>query len=205
MSGITTKFGFLKSLLSLPLVIALAGAASAGQDLKLEPNHSSIGFQIPIAGGITKVRGSFSAFDIKINFDADDITKSTVTAEIEAHSISTANTDRDNDLRTEKFFNVANYPKILFSSSEIRQKGEGYVVIGDLTMRGVTKEIELAFVVNGVPGDEQHYLGVSISGSLNRQDFGVGSTWKHSLAENFIGDIVKFEMDLWARPTKKKS
>lgn len=204
MSGITTKPGFLKALLSLSLVFALAGAAVAGQDLKLEPNHSSIGFQIPIAGGITKVRGSFSSFDVKINWDKDDITKSTVTAEIEASSISTANADRDNDLRTEQFFDVENHPKIIFTSTQIKKNGKGYIAIGDLTMRGVTREVQLDFVVNGAPGADQRYLGISISGSLNRQDFGVGSSWKHSLIENFIGDIVKFEMDLWAKPPKAK-
>jgi len=179
--------------------------ATADQGLKMEPNHSSIGFNIPIVGGTTKVRGTFSSFDVKIDWDKDDITKSSVTAEIDVASISTANENRDADLLTKQFFDVKNYPKISFVSDQIRENMDSYTVVGDLTMRGVTKRIEFDFLLSGASTDStQRYLGVSVSGSLNRQDFGVGSSWKHSAIENFIGDEVSFGIDLWVRPPKGK-
>lgn len=196
----------------LSLVVAttfLAVQPAASQwILDLEPNHSTVSFSVPIVGGLTTVTGNFRDLDVAITLNEEDITRSSVSATIKAYSIDTGIDMRDKDLRGPKFFDVSHYPEITFRSHRIEKKGEGYVAIGDFTMRGVTKEIELPFVITGLnwskEEEEKHpRMGIAAQWKLNRQDYGVGSDWQHSAIPNFIGDEVTIQIFMWTRKGRR--
>lgn len=171
----------------------------------MEKNHSSLWFSVPIAAGITKVHGSFSEFTASITWDEEDMSKSSVQVVIDPKSISTGNDMRDHDLLGVQFFDYENHREITFNSKEIKETEDGYIAIGDLTIRGHTKEIELPFVITEVRhlDDGRPIIGVSAQTTINRQDFEVGSNWKHDLIDNFIGDEITIQIDLWTKAPKK--
>ncbi len=140
-----------------------------------------------------------------IVYDEEDITKSSVKVEIDASSVDTGIDARDRDLQSKKFFDVANHPVITFQSRKIEKRGEGYVAIGDLTMRGVTRKFELRFVFSDRQKNKDGKLriGVVANAKLNRQSFGVGSDWVHSAIPNFLGDEVTVEIFAYTRLGKK--
>lgn len=180
--------------IGLCLALTLLVTPAFGQwAMKVEPNHSTVGFSIPIMGGITKVTGKFSKFTVDIIYDEEDITKSSVKVEIDASSVDTGIDARDRDLQSKKFFDVANYPVITFKSRKIEKRGEGYVAIGELTLRGVTRVFELRFVFadRQKNKDGKLRIGVVANARLNRQDFGVGSDWVHSAVPNFLGKKIE--------------
>lgn len=183
------------------LMAAFFITTASGQTFEVEKNHCTIEFSIPIAGGLTKVTGKFTDFDITIMYDENELSRSTVTATIKAHSIDTGIDGRDKDLCKPVFFDVEKYPEITFKSTRILKRGEENIAVGDLTMRGVVKEIELPFTVTKArlkPNDNS-VLGISAQCKFNRQDFGVGSTFKHTMVDNLIGDEVTITIDLWTK------
>ena len=194
-------------LLSGFLLTLGASPAFAQCTLQVEPNHSTVAFSVPIAGGITRVTGKFTAFKLEINFDEKNLTRSSVSASIQADSIQTGIEARDADLRGEQFFAVKDYPEITFESREIKKRGRQYVAIGPLNMRGMTKTVELPFVITAVQWDEKKrpVLGISVRYELNRLDFGVGAGWRHTSIPNFIGNSVTIEIHFWTRPGKAKA
>ena len=131
------------------LAVLIAATPFFGSQTKYETDtaHSNIGFAVPIAGGLSHVRGKFNDFTVAIVYDDKDVSKSSVHAVIKATSIDTGIERRDNHLRTADFFEVEKYPEITFKSSSVVKKGKGYVARGTFTMRGVSKEIDLPFVI----------------------------------------------------------
>ncbi len=141
----------------------------------LDPLHTQIGFSVRHMM-VSTVRGQFKQYSGTLHLDKDDFTRSSVSGEIEVASIDTGIADRDNHLRNNDFFDVPNHPKILFKSTRVEHKEDNvYLVYGDLTMRGVTKEIELEAEFNGIAKNPygQTITGVSANGTINRTDFGV--------------------------------
>ncbi|MBO3697510.1 YceI family protein [Roseivirga sp. E12] len=186
------------------LVVALS-ISFYGDDaivkLNVEPNHSTIGFVVPIAGGITKVRGKFMDFQLYMDYDDTDFVKSKVRFVIQAKSIDTGISDRDDHLRSKDFFDVEKYPEIVFEGTSIEQIGEAYELHGNLTMHGVTKAVEIPFRANKLGKSE---IAISFEWKLNRKDFGVGVGFKHTSIKNFIGDNIGVEVDFWTRKAKVK-
>jgi polyisoprenoid-binding protein YceI len=90
--------------------------------MKVDRNHSTIGFAVPILGGLSRVTGKFTDFDLAVVYDETDITKSSVNATIRVTSIDTGVADRDKDLRSAGFFDVDKYPTITFVSHTIEKK-----------------------------------------------------------------------------------
>ncbi len=131
-------------LLLLFTAILCGGVLTARADdiYKIDPVHSSINFKV--RHFFSYVNGSFKKFEGTIRVDPDHPEKSSVTATIDTASIDTRNDNRDGDLRSEHFFDVAKYPTITFKSKSVKQTGAGSGdIVGDLTMHGVTKEITL--------------------------------------------------------------
>ena len=109
---------------------------------KIDPVHSAISFKV--RHFFSYVNGDFKKFEGTINVDPDHPEKSSVTATIDAASIDTKNDNRDQDLRSDHFFDVAKFPTITFKSKSVKQTGaDSGDILGDLTMHGVTKEITL--------------------------------------------------------------
>ena len=169
--------------------------AQNGQNYVVEPNHSTIGFSMPIAGGITQVSGKFTQFLITMDYVDEDLTKSSFRAEILVGSIDTGIERRDNHLRSETFFEADKFPEIVFETSRIEREGDEYIAIGNLTMHGITKEIPIPFIYKGAV---ERYHAFEAKSSLLRSDYGVGSGYQHPGFENFLSDRVDFTFSFWA-------
>lgn len=124
-------------------VLAMLNISAINAQLPIDKNHSSIAFHVPIMNGMSRVHGKFTDFDIELNYNSVDVTKSAVKATIRVQSIDTGIKDRDDDLRSSNFFDVAKYPDIVFESTRVEKQGDHLVAKGNLTMHGVSHEIVL--------------------------------------------------------------
>ncbi len=146
------------------------GAAGA---YKFDMAHSSIGFRVKHMG-LVDVPGYFRNFTGTINYDAKDMSKSSVEFSAKTISIDTGVAPRDKHLRTADFFDVEKFPEMTFKSTKIEKKGKQWMVTGDLMMRGVTKQISFPFnVVGFLPGEKGTRMGATGETTINRRDFGV--------------------------------
>jgi polyisoprenoid-binding protein YceI len=192
---------------SLSLNIAGAQQQSAGVsfeaipggDYRVDPAHSVIGFAIRHFE-ISFVRGRFKDFNSAIHYDAADVTKSTVEFTAKVESIDTGVAGRDNHLRTADFFDVAQFPEMKFKSTKVEKKGNGYIVHGDLTIKGVTKQVSFPFNLTGAVKDNRGNVrfGVAAETKLNRRDYGI--TWGAKMANGGlnVADEVLIELQLEA-------
>ena len=198
----------MKTLFSLliALLVFLPVRLAFGQLIyEVEPNHSTVGFSVPIAGGITRVSGKFMDFQITISYGRDNIPQSSVTVVIQATSINTGIAGRDDHLRSPVFFDVAKYPTITFTSRRISKRDEKCVAVGDFTMHGVTKEIEFPQDVKEFThlGQSTRLLAASVRWTINRKAYGVGAGFKHNSIPDFLGDGIAVEIDMWTKSPKK--
>jgi len=188
------------SALAALVLFAVSSAAPAADKYKLDTSHSSIEFSVKHMV-ISNVKGSFDEFEAVINFDPDNIENSSVDVSINVASINTKDEKRDEHLRSPDFFDVANHPQITFKSDKIMKKGDGYVAVGTLTMRGVAKKIELPFQLNGPVQNPwgQTVLGIVIEYELNRKNYDV--KWNKTMDNGglVVGDDVKIEINLEAQ------
>jgi polyisoprenoid-binding protein YceI len=163
---------------------------------KIDPIHSEIKFKVRHLV-VSTVTGQFKKFDAVIETPNDDIGLAKISFDADVNSIDTNNTDRDAHLKSEDFFDAANFPKMTFTSSSISKiSDEKYKVAGDMTIRGVTKEITLDVVYNGKTTgfDGVEVAGFEISGKLNRIEFGL--KWNAALETGgvVVSDEVKIEI-----------
>lgn len=166
--------------------------------LDIEPNHSTLSFGIPIAGGMTRVTGKFGKFAGRVVLDEEDLARCSVTVDVQAASIDTAIDQRDAHLREREFLDAAAHPSITFVSERIERTAEGYRALGPLTLRGVTKPAVLSFRKTGLDWkDGRPILGVAGEFKLSRSAYGVGVGWRHDVIENFLGDEVGVEFFVW--------
>lgn len=160
----------------------------------LDQSHSEIGFKVRHLG-ISSVKGTFRHYDVKI--EGDSVQDLAVKFSANVSSIYTNNEGRDAHLTTGDFFDADNYPTIEFTSERINLT-EDMVIKGFLTIKGVTRPVELNFEYNGAESDpwgsEKH--GIEIYGSINRTDYGLVY---NSILESggvLIGDEVKLNIDI---------
>jgi len=182
----------------LATALSLPGAA-ANSNWQIDPAHSSAQFSVRHMA-ISTVRGAFSKVSGTVALDDKDISKSTVDVSIDANSVDTRVPDRDNDLRSDKFFDVAHHPSITFKSKKVEQVAPGKLKItGDLTIRGTTKEVVLD--VEGPTAPMKDPWGntrtaATATTKINRQDFGV--KWNAALDNGgvVVGDDVSIVIDV---------
>jgi polyisoprenoid-binding protein YceI len=161
---------------ALILVLSIAISASGADKFALDQAHSSIGFSVRHLV-ISKTKGSFHDAVANVMYDKKDITKSSVDVTIKVASIDTDNEDRDNHLKSPDFFDVEKFPEMTFKSKSIKKSKDGFVAVGDLTIRDVTKEIELPFKILGIVDDPwgNTKMGVEAGITIDRRDYGL--TW----------------------------
>lgn len=171
----------------------------------IDPRHSYIGFKIRHFG-ITDVPGSFRDFNGTINYDPKDISKSSVNFTAKVTSIDTGVAARDNHLRSADFFEVEKYPEMTFKTTKVEKKGKDFIVYGDLTLKGVTKQVAIPFTINGFIKDAQGNMkmGISAETMINRQDYGV--KWQNKLPDGTLAlsDNVKIDLQLETIMKKKQ-
>lgn len=175
-------------------VVAVCGSALAADEYKIDPNHSSVNFAVTHMT-VSTVNGRFNNFDGKILFDDKDVSKSSVSVTIKTTSINTDNTSRDNDLRSANYFDVEKFPEITFQSKSVEKKGNDYVAHGSLTIRGVSKDVDLPFELKGPvdAGKMGKVMGAHASLTVNRQDFGITKA-----PAAMIGNDVKIDLNVEA-------
>jgi polyisoprenoid-binding protein YceI len=165
----------------------------------VDPVHSSVGFEVKHMM-ISTVRGHFKLFDGTLEA-AEDYHDSQVEGSVRVASIDTNNADRDAHLLSPDFFDAEKYPEISFESTEIEHVVLGtYRVKGDLTIKGITRQIEVEASVEGVAEDPwgKERVGIAVRGVIDRTDFGL--TWQQSLTSGglLVGEQVALRLDISA-------
>lgn len=166
--------------------------------------HSFIGFKVKHTG-LIEVPGFFRDFTGEVNFDAKDVSKSSVNFKAMVTSIDTGVVPRDTHLRSADFFEVEKFPELTFKSTKVEKSGKGWSVTGDLTMKGVTKSVTIPFQIAGwLPATERSGPKMGIAGEtmINRRDFGVNyaRTGPGGIAQ--VSDEVKVVLQIEAGKAK---
>ncbi|HEX8141898.1 MAG TPA: YceI family protein [Pyrinomonadaceae bacterium] len=175
-------------------------------EYKIDPAHSTIGFSIRHFE-INLIEGRFKDFTGTINYDETDVTKSSVEFTAKVESIDTGVEARDKHLRTADFFEVAKYPEMTFKSTRVERKAKDrYVLHGDFTLKGVTKQIELPFTITGAIKDQRGNtrFGIAAQTRINRRDYGI--TWGKTMENGGldVGNEVMINLQLEAvKPAPK--
>lgn len=186
------------SVLAIPFL--LQGQTST-VSLVAETNHSTVQFSVPISKGITRITGKFNTYTIALTIPDRDLTKGTIKAVIQVASINTGDPGRDEDLKTEDFFNAMKFPEIVFTSERIEKTPEGYLATGALELHGVTQKIQLPFTIT--EWRDEATIGFRSRTTLRRSDYGVGTTFKHTTDDQFIADEISVEIDFWTKKPKR--
>jgi len=160
--------------------------------------HSGINFSVRHMV-VSKVRGRFAKFSGELAIDDDDLTRSSVNVAIDASSIDTGNEQRDGHLRSADFFDVATFPELRFRSTRIDKRGDDrYAVVGQLTIRDVTREVSLDVEFGGRARDPwgNERVGFVASASVDRKEFGL--RWNQALETGgvLVGDRIDIELEL---------
>lgn len=185
------------------LLSLLAPAFAATYEV--DAAHSTIGFSVTHMS-VSTVRGVFGTVSGTIDYDPANIAASKFSGKVGVGSVDTNNNDRDAHLKNADFFDVANFPEMTFVSKAIRNvTADGFEIVGDLTIRGVTKEV--VFKTKKLSADKVDPWGNTKSGTtatatINRKDFGV--SWNKAIDQGgwVVSDEVQIELLL--ELTKKK-
>ena len=183
------------------------GVAQGQERFEIDPAHAFVTFSIAHFAG--KARGSFKDVSGVILYDAKDLTKSSVEVTIKTASIYTGNDRRNTHLKSADFFDVERFPEMTFKSKRVEKRNNGLVAVGDLTVKGVTKEVVMPFVLKGpfkdpLPAGVQRLL-VATSFKIDRRDFEI--KWSRVMEDGglFVGNEVTLEIDVEAIVPKPRS
>lgn len=160
----------------------------------LDPTHTEIGFSVRHL--MSKVRGKFETFEGTI-VTSDDVTASSVEVKVDLSSINTGTADRDGHLRSADFFDTETHPAMTFKSTSVKQTGDDtFVVTGDLTIKGVTKSIDLDVDFLGEGGDPWGgtRAGVEAKGEISRKEFGIDFNIPVAGDKMMIGDKITLQI-----------
>ncbi len=156
--------------------------------------HSEVGFSVRHMM-VSKVRGKFTKFTGQL-VTAENPLDSTVTAEIDLASIDTGSEQRDGHLRSPDFFDTDKHPLMTYRSTGLRADGDDFILEGELTLKGVTREVPLKLELNGFGPDSYGgtRAGFTAKGQINRADFGV--TWNAAIEGGGVVVADKVELHL---------
>ncbi|MEO8070174.1 MAG: YceI family protein [Acidobacteriota bacterium] len=162
-----------------------------------DPSHSELGFAVRHLM-ISTVRGRFSGFKGTVALDGDDFSTATVDVTIDATTVDTREPKRDAHLRSADFFDAARFPTLTFKSRRVENIGDGeFTLIGDLTIRGVSREVSLAVTAEGTQRDPwgNERAGFGARGTIKRSAFGL--EWNQALETGgvLVGDDVKLVIE----------
>lgn len=164
----------------------------------LDPTHSELGFKIKHLM-ISHVSGNFNKFEVTATTPTDSFADATVTAVVDVDSINTNNSQRDAHLRNADFFQVENFPVISFRSTAIQQKDEEtFQITGDLTIKETTRPVQLIAEYSGITKDPwgNTRAGFSISGKINRKDFGISYNTVLETGGVALGEELKIQGEI---------
>lgn len=176
---------------------SLAVAAVRADTYEVDPSHTEIGFAVRHML-VSNVRGSFSDLSGSFDYNPDDLSTLNASALIKVESIDTRNEKRDEHLRSPDFFDAKQFPEITFKVTRADANGGDPILYGDLTMKGVTKEIAIPVTMHGPITDPWGNVRAGFEGSvtINRQDWGI--SWSKSMDGGglVVSDEVKIELSV---------
>ena len=189
----------MKKIVGLATFVLAYAALSYGADIyKFDKGHTRVAFNVDHFV-ISTVEGRFNDFDGTIQYDPQDISKSSVEVHIKAKSINTDNAARDNDLRGAGFLDADKYPEIVFKSAQIEKRGNQLVAVGDFTIKDVTKRIELPFTIKGpVETFGQQRIAVHTGTTIHRHDYHVQYDNKIKDGSAVVGEDVRIDIQIEA-------
>lgn len=192
--------------------LAILGGLAVGQQAfaadvwNIDTAHSNAGFSVRHMM-ISNVKGDFSNVKGTVEYDGKNINTIKVNADIDVASVNTNDKGRDEHLRKADFFDTEKFPKMTFKSKKVKSLGKGkFALVGDLTMKGVTKEVTLdvegpsAVIKDGRGGTK---VGASASTKINRKDFGLSYGGLMDNGGAMIGDEVKITLEIEADKAKE--
>ena len=159
---------------SLALALTCSAPAHGAESYRIDPGQSAVNFAVKHMV-LTTVHGKFTEFSGTLELDEHDLAQSSVKVTINAASVTTENAPRDKDLRSSNFLDAEKYPEIIFASRLVEKTNGGYVLIGNLTMHGVSKEVRIPFTYTGKVRDLAGKSRVGFEGhvTINRKDWGI--------------------------------
>jgi polyisoprenoid-binding protein YceI len=169
----------------------------------IDEAHTTVGFSARHMG-LSKVRGQFTSFRGEVDGDPEDITTAKARFEVDLGSIDSGNADRDAHLKSADFLDVEKHPTMTFVSRSITKAGDGYKVVGDLTIKDITKEVELQYEHGGDLQDPfgNRKIGGSLTGTIKRSEWDL--TWNVPLDSGgwLVSDKIGLEIDLQVAESK---
>jgi polyisoprenoid-binding protein YceI len=163
----------------------------------IDPAHSSINFSVRHLM-IAKVRGTFTKWQARVDYNDSNPALSKIEVRIDAASIDTKESQRDAHLRSPDFLDAEKFPELVFTSREITRDGEDYVVAGDMAIHGITRPVRLQVESLGTTKDPwgNQRMAFAAKTALNRKDFGL--TWNQALEAGgvLVGEKVEIEIDV---------
>ena len=185
-----------KSILALALGFSLVNAA----EYTIDDSHTHVGFSVKHLM-ITNVNGEFKTYNAEIDFDAKTKTFNKLNAVVDTASIDTDNQKRDDHLRSADFFYSEKFPKMTFEMTSYKVDGDEGIATGNLTIRGITKEVQLKVEDIGTVKDfkNQNRVGFTLKGKINRMDYDL--KWNKALEFGgvAVSDEVKIVVDVQAK------
>lgn len=179
--------------------LLLVTSAQAVDTYIIDKSHSTIGFAVKHLM-VSTTRGEFREYEGVIKFDKDDLSAFTAEVTIQTDSLDTRDGKRDVHLKAEDFFDVEQYPTLTFNNAKLSQKSSGYEIVGDLTIRDVTKTVSIPVDLSGPvvsPFTGNKVIGITGEITINRQDFGI--SWSKTMdqggfvVDNNVRIIVEIE------------
>jgi polyisoprenoid-binding protein YceI len=182
----------------LALIFLFTSSLFAQTTWTVDKSHSKVGFSVNHLV-ITDVDGYFKDYDAQITTEGDDFSKTQIDFTIKTNSIFTDNKDRDNHLRSDDFFNAEKYPDMIFKGKSMKKVGDKkYKLIGDFTIRDVTKQIVLDVTYNGTVKDPwgNTKSGFKVTGEIDRFDYNL--KWNKAIETGslVVGKEVELVIDL---------
>jgi len=164
---------------------------------KIDASHSDILFKVKHLM-ITTVTGHFKSFDATLTANADDFSDAEVTFTADINSVETKSEQRDTHLKSDDFFNAEKFPELKFVSTSFSKDGNGYNLKGNLTIRDITKPIELHADYNGTMVDPwgQTKVGFEAEGLIKRKEFGLGWDAVTEAGGIVVSDDVKLQLNI---------
>ena len=165
----------------------------------VDPVHSKVGFAVKHMG-VATVRGEFRAFEGTIEI-GEDLESSRAYGTVRAASIDTGQEQRDEHLRSPDFFDAGNHPELRFESQRIEALDDDTLrIVGELTMNGVTRELELQaeLIGAGLGASDEERIGLEVTGRLSRRDYGMKFNAALGSGNAVVADKVRLELDLAA-------
>jgi len=197
----------LPSVRAIAVPLALDGAGLAPEPMRtrkdiamdwtIDATHTHFGFAVKHMM-VSTVRGQFKRYTGKVRLDPRDFTRSSIEGAVEVASIDTGVPERDAHLRTGDFFDVAAHPTITFKSTGVEhEEGSRYRVLGDLTIRGVTKTVTFEVDYSGTARNPwgKTIVGISAAATVHRKEFGVSFDAPLESGGVLVGDKVRIEIE----------